>query len=274
MGQTLVRLGAVRGMQLDGGGSTTLAFDGKILNRPSDPRERPISTALMLFYYGVYAPPPLVPALSPNGDGIAEEQALSYKVVRPSTVTVSLTAPDGSTAFQETVAREPGTYAVPFPPPVQNPPPLDPTLPPQPPVEPQPAAEGRWVLSLSSTDDQGLTSSSVRRFAVNTTLGFLKLEPGRLLLPPRGANATIRWTQTRPARVKVTVTTAEGVLIRVPASRRFEAGQQTVVWNGRQASGKLAAGGRYVVRVDATNDLGTVTLEQGLTVRRTARPKR
>ena len=56
MAQTLVRLGAVRGMQLDGGGSTTLAFDGKILNRPSDKSERPISNALMLFYYGVYAP--------------------------------------------------------------------------------------------------------------------------------------------------------------------------------------------------------------------------
>jgi len=273
MAQTLVRLGAVRGMQLDGGGSTTLAFDGKILNRPSDRNERPISTALMLVYYGVYTPPPLVPALSPNGDGVAEEQALSYKVVRPSNVTVTLTAPDGSIAFQETVAREPGTYDVPFPPPVQTPPPLDPTLPP-PPVDPLPAAEGRWALSLSSTDDQGLTSSSVRRFAVNTTLGFLKLQPGRLVLPPRGAKAAIRWTQTRPARVKVTVTTADGVLIRVPASRRFEAGQQTVVWNGRQASGKLAAGGRYVVRVDASNDLGTVTLEQALTVKRTTGPKR
>ena len=86
MAQTLVRLGAVRGMQLDGGGSTTLAFDGKILNRPSDPTERPISTALMLFYYGIYAPPPLVPVVSPNGDGVAEEQALSFKLVRPSTV--------------------------------------------------------------------------------------------------------------------------------------------------------------------------------------------
>ena len=31
---------------------------------------RPISTALMLFYYGIYAPPPLVPVVSPNGDGV------------------------------------------------------------------------------------------------------------------------------------------------------------------------------------------------------------
>ena len=42
---------------------------------------------------------------------------------------------------------------------------------------------------------------------MNSTLGFLKLEPVRLILPPRGANATVRWTQTRAARVKVTVST-------------------------------------------------------------------
>ena len=59
MAQTMIRLGAVRAMALDGGGSTTLAFDGTVLNQPSDGRERPIATALMLFYSGVYAPPPL-----------------------------------------------------------------------------------------------------------------------------------------------------------------------------------------------------------------------
>ncbi len=88
LAQAMARLGAVRAMALDGGGSTTIAFDGTVLNRPSDGRERPISTALMLFYSGVYAPPPAVSVLSPNGDGIAEEQTLAFKVVRPSTVTV------------------------------------------------------------------------------------------------------------------------------------------------------------------------------------------
>ena len=35
LAQALVRLGAVTGMALDSGGSTTMAFDGKLLNRPS-----------------------------------------------------------------------------------------------------------------------------------------------------------------------------------------------------------------------------------------------
>ena len=52
-----MRLGAVTGAALDGGGSTTMAFDGTLLNRPSDPAgERPIAESLSLFYYGVYAP--------------------------------------------------------------------------------------------------------------------------------------------------------------------------------------------------------------------------
>lgn len=275
LAQTLVRLGAVRGMALDGGGSSTLAFEGQVLNRPSDGRERMVSNAFMLQYFGAYSPPPAEPVVSPNGDGVAETQELSFKVVRQSNVTATLTAPDGTVPFTETVARAPGSYSVPFPPPEAAPPPLEPGQPP--PVEPPaplPPAEGRWTLTVSATDDQGLTSSATRRFAVNSTLGFLQVEPARLLVPPAGANATIRWTQTRAARVKVTVETIDGVLIRVPAQRRLEAGEQAIVWNGRQASGKLAAGGRYLVVVEATNELGTVTLEQGLVVRRTAGPRK
>ena len=77
LAQTLVRLGAVTGSAFDAGGSTTLAFDGALLNRPSDPGgERAVSTSLQLMYYGVYAPTP-EPVVSPNGDGVAESAASS-----------------------------------------------------------------------------------------------------------------------------------------------------------------------------------------------------
>ena len=71
----------------------------------------------------------------------------------------------------------------------------------------------------------------------------------------------------------MTVETPEGVLVRTVASRRVEPGEQTVAWNGRRGTGKLAVGGRYVVRVSATNELGTVELERPLTVRRVAADK-
>src|SRR6185436_11695512 len=58
LARTMVRLGAVRAMGFDGGGSTTRAFDGALLNRPSDGRERPIGSALVFRYAGVFVPPP------------------------------------------------------------------------------------------------------------------------------------------------------------------------------------------------------------------------
>jgi hypothetical protein len=272
LAQTLVRLGAVRGMALDGGGSSTLAFEGAVLNRPSGGGERAIANALLLQYYGAYALPPAEAVVSPNGDDVAEEQTLAFKIVRPSTVSVTLTAPGGVVAFQETGPREPGTYEVPFPPAVEPPeePPSLGQQQPLPPTQPLPPAEGRWTLAVSATDDQGLSSSATRRFAVNSTLGFLRVEPVRLLLPPSGALATIRWTQIRPARVRVSVETLEGVLVRTVAARTLTPGAQAVTWNGRFGNGKLAIGGRYVVRVEATNGLGGVELEQELVVRRIA----
>ena len=266
LAQALVRYGVVRGMALDGGGSSTVAFEGVVLNSPSDGRERAVSTALMLQYYGVYAPPPLEAVVSPNGDSVAEAQRLSYKVVRPSTVTASLTAPDGSIAWQEVVPREPGTYDVAFPP-LPAPPTAG-----QPAAQPVAPLEGRWTLAISATDDQGLASTSVRRFSVNSTLASLRVVPGRVVVRNTGGRADVRWTQARAARVKVTVESPEGVLVRAVTNNvGLQAGDQAVTWDGRAGNGKPVGGGRYVVRVTATNELGTVSLMQAIAVRRVAR---
>jgi hypothetical protein len=265
LAQTLVRLGVVRGMAMDSGGSTTMAFDGTVLNRPSDGRERPISTALLLLYTGVYVPP-VAPVVSPNGDGVDDQETLGFKIVRPSNVATTLTAPDGSTAFQETAEQEPGVYQVPFPPPA----PVAPANPPQSPVPAAgPPAEGTWTLSVTATDDQGLTSSATRTFAVNSTIGFLQVSPRSLRLPPGGRRFTIRWSQVRTARVAVTVETADGVVLRTLARRTYGRGTMQVVWDGRRRGGRLAFGGRYTIRVAAQNGLGQVALQQPVSVRRT-----
>jgi Phosphodiester glycosidase/FlgD Ig-like domain len=268
MAQTMVRLGAVRAMQLDGGGSSTLAFDGVVLNKPSDGRERPISTAVMLQYYGVYSPPPLEEVVSPNGDGVAETQELSFKVVRPSTTTTTLTAPDGTIAWQEVLDREAGTYEVAFPP---IPPPPPEGAPPPEPTTPLPPAEGRWTLAVTALDDQGLTSTTTRRFWVNSTLASLRIAPARMVVRPTGGRLDIRWAQSRPARVRVTIETAEGVVVRTVSSASVPAGEQAVSWDGRGGSRKPVGTGRYVARVTATNEVGRVALTHVLTVRRVSR---
>ena len=65
LAQALVRLGAVTGMALDGGGSTTMAFDGTLLNRPAGGAERPISTRSRSPTPASSSAPPL-PAVSPE----------------------------------------------------------------------------------------------------------------------------------------------------------------------------------------------------------------
>ncbi|HUG65295.1 MAG TPA: phosphodiester glycosidase family protein [Gaiellaceae bacterium] len=268
LAQALVRYGVVRGMALDGGGSSTIAFEGTVLNSPSDGRERAVSTALMLQYYGVYAPPPLETVVSPNGDGVAETQRLVFKIVRPSTVTATLTAPDGSIAWQEAVGREPGTYDVAFPPPPPLPPPPPEGQPPPEAAQPFPPAEGRWTFTVTSTDDQGLVSSTTRRFFVNSTLASLRVAPARVVVRNAGGRAAVRWTQARAARVKVTIETPEGIVVRTVSNGALQASEQTLAWDGRGGNRKPVRGGRYVVRVAATNELGTVSLTQAITVRR------
>jgi exopolysaccharide biosynthesis protein len=268
LAQTLVRFGAVRGMGLDGGGSSTLAFDGTVLNSPSDGRERAVSTALMLEYYGVYAPPPLESVVSPNGDGVAETQKLSYKLVRPAIATATLTAPDGTIAWQESGSREPGVYDVAFPPAPPPPPPGE--VPPPTPTESVTAAEGRWSLTVSATDDQGLSSTTTQRFAVNSTLASLRVAPKRVVVRKAGGSAEIRWSQERAARIKVTIETPQGIVVRTVSNAALPAGGQTTVWDGRAGNRRPVAGGRYVVRVTSTNELGVVSLTQPITVRRAA----
>jgi hypothetical protein len=267
LAQTMVRLGAVTGSAFDGGGSSALAFDGKLLNRPSDRGgERPVSTALQLMYYGVYAPAVLA-VVSPNGDGVDEQQrALGYKLVRPSTVTATLTAPDGTTAFTETAAKEPGTYEVAFPPEpsVPPPPPVEPGLPPPPPppaAEPAgPPAEGRWELRISATDDEARVSQAVQVFRVNNTLGFPALSRRTLVLRPKGKQTiSAGVTLTRPARLRAYVETASGLRIATISARQADKGRVRTIWTGRVRR-SLAYGGLYRIRFRAANALGTVEL--------------
>ncbi|MEL7563552.1 MAG: phosphodiester glycosidase family protein [Dehalobacterium sp.] len=45
---TLMRLGVMEAFNLDGGGSSSFVFQGKVMNKPSDGKERPISTNIVI----------------------------------------------------------------------------------------------------------------------------------------------------------------------------------------------------------------------------------
>jgi flagellar hook assembly protein FlgD len=257
LAQTLARLGAVIATGLDAGGSSTMAFDGALLNRPSDPGgERPVSEGLFVLYTGVTVAPPSEAVLSPNGDGAGEVEAISYRLVRPSTVTVSLIGPDKAARVLDEGAKGPGVYRFSW-----NGTNADGT----------PAAEGQWRLSATATDDQGRTTTADRLFSLNRTLGGLSVSPA-LVRVGRGGRLTASFTLTRPARVTATLRSRSGAVVAAIArSVQRGAGRQTLTWNGR-AGTRYVPSARYVVRIRAANEVGAAELDAPVTIRRVAPP--
>jgi Phosphodiester glycosidase len=102
---TMMRLGCVTASALDSGAAATMAFDGKLLNRPSRRGEGAVGDALTLFYYGVYAPPLQTKAVTQTGS-----LTLAYKLVEPSTVTAVTVGPTGDVIPVDADKRGPGTY--------------------------------------------------------------------------------------------------------------------------------------------------------------------
>ncbi len=240
----LARLGAWTASALDGGGSATMAFEGTLLNRPSDPGgERAVAESLSLFYYGVHAPELPEEVISPNGDGAAERETLAYKIVRPSTVNARLIGPDGVERPIDAGAKATlGTYRFPW---------------------SATAPEGRWRFLVDATDDLGRASQAERQFFVNLTLGSLRVPASTR----RGATVRAGFTLTRAAQVRATVLTATGATVRTLAARTRQAGAQTIAWNGRTAYGSRVRAGRYQLRITAQNEIGAVSLTAPFTVR-------
>ncbi len=250
----LVRLGAVTGAALDGGGSSTMAFDGQLLNRPSG-AERPVSEALLMVYSGVHAPLPSVAAISPNGDDVAETQELAYKVVRPSTVNASLVAPDRSTRSVFVGQAAPSTYAFEW-----NGLRTDGALEP----------EGLWRWVVNATDDRGQVSSVERPFTLNTTLGFGKAVTPALSVPRRRARAVAQFELARSASVTTRIETLTGTVIRkADPAVSLQAGLANVMWDGKTSKGANVHSGTYVARMTAKNAAGSVSLTAKFSVRRT-----
>ena len=247
LAQQLVRLGCVTGAGLEPGASSTMAFDGQLLNRPSDPSgERALSEGLLVSYAGVYAPIPSDPVLSPNGDGAGDKEQLSYKVVRQSTVTAKIVGPDGVARFSQSGPQAAGTYKFSFAG-----------------TKPNGAVdtEGRWHWLVTAVDDLGRQSSVDQPFWLNNTLGNLRVP--RVVRVGAGRRAAIAtFTLTRPAKVTTTVESTNGVIVRKVGTASIGAGTASVRWDGRDRRGNLVYGGRYVLRVRAQNQLGPTSLTQ------------
>ena len=248
LARLMADLGAQTAMALDAGGSTTMAFDGQVLNHPSDGAERAVADSLMVFYYGIYARRPRLSLYSPNGDGVADFQRLYAKVVRRSQVALRLLrVSDGHVAWSSVAPRRPGTVVKSL---------------------TRKLADGKWRWVVSATDTKGRTSEMSRTFVANSTLGHLTLSRSILRPTRKGGHLGISFGQTREADVKVTVRTTGGKVVRHLLSDHLGARRHDVGWNVRNDGGRIVRDGRYIVRVRAVNAIGPVALTKSVQVRR------
>jgi hypothetical protein len=248
--RAMVHYGAAEAMAFDGGGSTEMAFNGRVLNRPSDGQERPLADSLQLTYIGVYTPKPRLPVFSPNGDGYADTQALFAKLVRRSTVDVKLYRPNGTVQWQSQGSRDPGTLRKRL---------TSRTLP-----------EGLWRWIATAVDSRGRSSRMERRFRLNKTLGYVTLSK-TVMRVRRGAGGRLRvgFRLAHTADVKVTISRRSGRLVRTLVARSdLRPGGYAVIWNGRTGSGRVVRSGRFVATVQAKNVLGRVVQAKAFAVRR------
>jgi flagellar hook assembly protein FlgD len=249
----LARLGAVTAMGLGTGAPAAMAFDGSLLTRPTSAVEQPLSDALLLSYNGVYAALPGVPVVSPNGDGVDDAQTFAYKLLRPSTVTATLTGPDRGTRTLVQEAEQPGVHTIAW-----NAETAAGT----------PEVEGAWKFTVTAVDDQGRTTSADRQFAVNDTLGSLEATPVAAQLRAAQNALTAAFQLAHPATVTATIETRTGIVIATLLDAKLQPGPQQVLWDGRTWTGALAFTGAYQVRVVAQNSTGTVSLVAPFTARR------
>jgi hypothetical protein len=240
LAQTLVRLGAVTVAGLGSGPAATMAFEGRLLSRPPAGRETPVADALLLVYRGVYVAPPSEAVLSPNGDGVADAETLTYKLPRSGTVTAALVGPDRQSRTLDSQARQPGTYRLTW---------NGRT------AQGAPEPEGAWQFRVTATDAEGKSTTAQRSFSLNRTLGSLSIRrSGR-----RGARAS--FVLTRAAKVTGYVETRTGSVVAVVGGRTLAAGRRSLAWSGPRVHR-----GAYVFRVVASNQLGRVELGQPFTV--------
>jgi hypothetical protein len=237
-------------MAFDAGGSTEMAFNGRVLNRPSDGQERPLADSLQLTYIGAYARKPRWPTFSPNGDGYADTQRLYAKFVRRSTVNIRLLRPGGAVWWEYNAVRSPGTFT------------RD--------MSNRRLPEGSWRWIVSGVDGKGRSSRMERQFRVNKTLGFLTLSKS-VMRVRRGVGGHLRigFQLAHTADVKVTISKPSGRLVRTLTSiSGLPPGGYAVIWNGRNGSGSVVRSGTFIATVRATNGLGRVALAKRFLVRR------
>jgi Phosphodiester glycosidase/FlgD Ig-like domain len=236
LAQLMAELGAVTAAGLQFGNFVTEAFDGQLLNRPSQAAQAPVKEALLVQYAGVYALPP-----QPTVVGKAGTVQLAYRITQPSQVTATLVDPNGQSTQIDSGSKQPGTYTFTF---------------------ASFATEGTWHWNVQATDTQNRASSSTQAFTYDLTLG------GVTVPQSTAASLDVHFTLSRPASATLAITAANGTAVDTLPSVQLQAGTQTLTWDGTTSSGAKAPPGSYVATVSETSSIGAESAHAAFTLHR------
>lgn len=242
LARTMAQLGAVTAAAVDSGPSVTAAFDGQLLSRPRATGGGPVKEALLLEYDGVYAPPPSVPVLGQT-DAAAGEQ-LAYTIVRPSTVTATVSSPSGQVSTVDSGGRDPGTYRFTWSS-------LD--------------TEGTYHWTVDATDNQNQQSVADETFQYDVTLSSLTVSK----TASAQTGVAVHFRLSRAATATLQIETPTGTAVRMLPSVQLAAGANVLRWDGTLADGSTRVyPGTYVARVTAVSAVGTMDETAAFVLRR------
>jgi len=187
--------------------------------------------------------------ISPNGDGLNETARLAFVLSEPATVVASVRDAAGGVVRTFTLAGAAGPGAVAWnglgaggarvP-------------------------DGQYILEVTARDAAGNAGPGVMAsVVVATARSGLAAAPAWISSAGRGTDpraSNLSFTLARSASVTWQVTTTAGVPVRTwYANAPLNAGRYVVRWDGRDDTGALVPGGRYLSRVSVADGLTTTT---------------
>ncbi len=181
-------------------------------------------------------------AISPNGDGQADEATLSYTLSAAATVSISVLDSIGSDFgfLQQPVRQAAGTHTATF--------------------KGETLGDGSYQLLVKARGDDGTEINTVTNVLVTRTLGQLSVTPAAF--SPNGDGRkdrlTVAFTLSSPAAVRVRVL-RDGKYVATLTNAELQPGPQRLDWNGAKRVGRLLDGS-YEAVVEATDTLGLSAL--------------
>ena len=197
----------------------------------------------------VQATGPVVPTVTPNGDGSTETLAIPFSVNEAATVTAVVTDAAGAIVRQLAGAFQAGARQIAW---------NGRT------AAGVPVPDGRYTVILTPVDPAGNAGAPVAtQVDVYAALASVSRSP-TLFFPQDGdklaTKSTVTFRLLSPATVSLYVVDASGAVVRSAwTDRALPAGRVSWAWNGKLASGAWAPRGTYRFVVRASNGTQSAT---------------